>query len=125
MIPREVIDEIKERANIIDVISNYIKVQRKGDNAVSICPFHNDKHPSMQISASKKIYHCFACGAGGNVFNFVADYEKISFQEAVRKVATMVGYSDKSLEKEERPVNPEIKKMLLAAKDANEIYNYT
>ena len=125
MIPREVIDEIKERANIIDVISNYIKVQRKGDNGVAICPFHNDKHPSMQINSTKKIYHCFACGAGGNVFNFVSEYEKIPFTDAIRKVATMVGYSDKSLEKQERQVNPEIKKLIQITKEANDFYTYT
>ncbi len=125
MIPREVLDEIQERANIIDVISNYIKVVRKGDNAVAVCPFHSDKHPSMNISASKKIYKCFACGAGGNVFNFVAEYEKIPFMDAVRKVANQIGFSSKALEKEERVVNPVNKKLLDIIKDANEIYNYT
>lgn len=125
MIPREVLDEIQERANIIDVISNYIKVVRKGDNAVAVCPFHSDKHPSMNISASKRIYKCFACGAGGNVFNFVAEYEKIPFMDAVRKVANQIGFSSKALEKEERVVNPVNKKLLDIIKDANEIYNYT
>ena len=72
-----VIEEIKNKANIVDVISRYINVIKKGNNYLAICPFHNDSNPSMNISESKQIYKCFSCGAGGNVFTFVSEYEKV------------------------------------------------
>ena len=83
MISQEVIEEIRQKADIVDVISTYINVIKKGNSFLAVCPFHNDKNPSLQISRTKQIYKCFSCNAGGNVFTFVAEYENVSFIEAV------------------------------------------
>ena len=91
MIPYDTILEIRNKANIVDVISDYLPMEKKGKNYFAICPFHDDHNPSMSISPEKQIYTCFVCGASGNVFNFVKNYEHVSFAEAVSKVATKVG----------------------------------
>ena len=90
-IPYDVILDIKNKVNIVDVISEYLPVEQKGKNYFAICPFHDDHNPSMSISPEKQIYTCFVCGASGNVFNFVANYEKVSFVSAVKKVAQKAG----------------------------------
>lgn len=90
-IPYDVILDIKSKVNIVDVISEYLPVEQKGKNYFAICPFHDDHNPSMSISPEKQIYTCFVCGASGNVFNFVANYEKVSFASAVKKVAQKAG----------------------------------
>lgn len=90
-IPYDLILDIQRKVNIVDVISEYLPLQQKGKNYFAICPFHDDHNPSMSISPDKQIYTCFVCGSSGNVFNFVMDYEKISFAEAVSKVAYKVG----------------------------------
>ncbi len=87
----DVILQIQKRLNIVDVISEYLPLERKGKNYFAICPFHDDHNPSMSISPEKQIYTCFVCGASGNVFNFVMNYEKISFGQAVKKLAEKVG----------------------------------
>lgn len=81
------INEIKNKTNIVDVISSYLPLTKRGKNHFGVCPFHDDNNPSMSVSEDKQIYKCFSCGASGNVFNFVADYENISFTEA----ATLLG----------------------------------
>ena len=86
-----IINEIRNNLDIVDVISNYIPLVSKGKNYFGVCPFHDDHSPSMSVSHEKQIYTCFSCGATGNVFNFVADYEKISFKEALKKCADMAG----------------------------------
>ena len=83
----EEINEIRAKADIVDVIGRYLPLTRKGKNYVCTCPFHDDHNPSMSVSSDKQIYKCFVCNAGGNVFTFVSNYEKISFIEAVYKVA--------------------------------------
>lgn len=90
-IPYDVILDIKSKVNIVDVISEYLPVEQKGKNYFAICPFHDDHNPSMSISPEKQIYTCFVCGASGNVFNFVANYEKVGFVSAVKKVAQKAG----------------------------------
>lgn len=90
-IPYDLILDIKSKVNIVDVISEYLPVEQKGKNYFAICPFHDDHNPSMSISPEKQIYTCFVCGASGNVFNFVANYEKVSFVSAVKKVAQKAG----------------------------------
>ena len=92
-IPYETILDIQKRVNIVDIISEYLPIEQKGKNYFAICPFHDDHNPSMSISPEKQIYTCFVCGESGNVFNFVMNYEKISFTEAVLKVANKVGIS--------------------------------
>ncbi|MBN8569710.1 MAG: DNA primase [Ignavibacteria bacterium] len=90
-IPSEKIDEINNANDIVDVISTYINVKRRGKNFLALCPFHPDKNPSMNISQEKKVYHCFSCGASGNMFRFIQDFEKISFFEAAQKLASRAG----------------------------------
>lgn len=90
-IPYDQIINIQRKVNIVDVISGYLPIEQRGKNYFAICPFHDDHNPSMSISPEKQIYTCFVCGASGNVFNFVMNYEKISFVEAVAKVASIAG----------------------------------
>ncbi len=87
----EVIDRVREAANIVDVISQYLDLRKRGQNFVGICPFHNDTHPSLYVSPVKEIYKCFACGAGGNVFTFLTEYDKISFVDAVKQLGDKYG----------------------------------
>lgn len=88
-IPYETILDIRKKVDIKDVIASYIPLEKRGKNYFAICPFHDDHNPSMSVSSEKQIYTCFVCGASGNVFNFVMNYENISFVEAVKKVANM------------------------------------
>lgn len=87
----QVIDDILSKASIVDIVSEYVELEKKGKNYVGLCPFHGDTNPSMSVSEEKKIFKCFSCGAGGNAIKFVQDYEKISFVEAAKKVANKVG----------------------------------
>ena len=92
---QEKINEIRQSVDIVDVIGEYLSLQKKGRNYVALCPFHDDKNPSMSISPDKQIFMCFVCGTGGNVFTFLQKYLKISYIEAVKKVAEM-GHIDLS-----------------------------
>ena len=85
------IENIRKSANIIDIVSSYIPLTQKGKNYFGVCPFHEDHSPSMSVSEDKQIYKCFSCGAAGNVFTFVSEYENISFIEAVKIVADKCG----------------------------------
>ena len=85
------IEQIRKNANIIDVISSYIPLTQKGKNYFGVCPFHEDHSPSMSVSEEKQIYKCFSCGAAGNVFTFVSEYENVKFLEAVKIVADKCG----------------------------------
>ena len=87
----EAINNIRTQANIVDIIGSYINISKKGSNYFCICPFHDDHSPSMSISESKQIYKCFSCGAAGNVFTFVKEYENVTYQEAVSIVADKIG----------------------------------
>lgn len=87
------INEIRESADIVDIIKNYIPLELKGKNYFGVCPFHQDHSPSMSVSKEKQMYKCFSCGAAGNVFTFVSNYENIPFIEAVVKVAGILGIS--------------------------------
>lgn len=89
----EELNNIRNNINIVDAISNYINLEKRGKNFFGICPFHNDHTPSLSVSEEKQIYTCFVCGASGNVFTFIKEYENISFIEAVNKVASMSGIS--------------------------------
>lgn len=91
MISQDIINQIIEKVNIAEVISEYIQVLPDGTGFKSVCPFHNDTNPSMKISPNKKIFKCFSCGAGGNVIQFVSRFEKIGFTEAVAKLAKRIG----------------------------------
>lgn len=91
IIPQEKLDEIVQASDIVDVISSYTQVKRRGKAFLALCPFHPDKNPSLNISQQKQVYHCFACGASGNVFTFVMEYDKITFVEAATKLAFRAG----------------------------------
>lgn len=86
-IKSEDIDRVRQSVDIVDVISQYIAVEKKGRNFAALCPFHDDSNPSLTISSEKQIYKCFVCGAGGNVFTFIQNYKHVSFVEAVDSVA--------------------------------------
>lgn len=89
--PEDLVEEIRMKNDIVDVISTYVKLQRKGSSHFGLCPFHNEKSPSFSVSPSKQMYYCFGCGAGGNVFTFVMEYESYTFQEAIKYLADRVG----------------------------------
>ncbi|TLG72476.1 DNA primase [Culicoidibacter larvae] len=86
-IPEELIDEIRRKNNIVDVIGEYISLERKGRNYFACCPFHGEDTPSLSVSPEKQIFHCFGCHEGGNVFGFLMKYKNISFVEAVTELA--------------------------------------
>ena len=91
-ITNEVINEIRNKIDIIEVVSNYVPLTQRGKNYFGVCPFHDDHSPSMSVSKEKQIYTCFSCGATGNVFTFVSEYEHINFYEAVKLLGNKVGY---------------------------------
>lgn len=87
----EIIEEVRSKNDIVDVISSYVKLQKKGSSYFGLCPFHNEKSPSFSVSREKQMYYCFGCGAGGNVFTFLMEYENYSFQEALKYLADRAG----------------------------------
>ena len=105
----DIIEEVRMKNDIVDVISQYVRLTRKGSSYFGLCPFHNEKTPSFSVTPSKQMYYCFGCGAGGNVFNFVMEYENYSFGEALSHLAERAGvelpkieYSKAAREKAER-----------------------
>ena len=92
-ISNDVINEIRNKTDIVDVVSKYVNLTKKGKNYIGVCPFHDDHSPSMSVSPEKQIQTCFSCGASGNVFTFVADFEHISFAEAVKLLGDKAGIS--------------------------------
>ncbi|MGN0242884.1 MAG: DNA primase [Lachnospiraceae bacterium] len=102
--PDELIEEIRSRNDIVDVISGYLSLKKKGNSYFGNCPFHNEKTPSFSVSRTKQMYYCFGCGAGGNVITFIMEYENYSFQEAVKLLADRAGISlpDISMSQEEK-----------------------
>jgi DNA primase len=91
MIPERVINEIRDRTDIVQIVGSVLDLKRSGRNFKALCPFHAEKTPSFMVSPDKQIYHCFGCGKGGNAFNFIMDYEGVGFVEAVRKLAKDAG----------------------------------
>lgn len=89
MISKNSIENLKNIVDIADIVGSYIPLKKSGANFVCVCPFHNDKHPSMSISPSKGIYHCFSCKAGGDAIKFVMEYEKLGYVEAIEKLASI------------------------------------
>ena len=122
----EKINEIRQSVDIVDVIGNYLSLQKKGRNYVSLCPFHDDSHPSMSISPERQIYMCFVCHNGGNVFTFLKNYLKIPYIEAVKMVASMgnVDISEYNLEKRVQPVDQKLEPLYKMHDEANKIYNH-
>lgn len=89
--PEEVVEEVRNRTNIVDVISQYVNLQKKGSQYFGLCPFHNEKTGSFSVSPQKQMYYCFGCGKGGNVFSFLMEYENMTFKEAVEELAPRCG----------------------------------
>lgn len=89
--PDELVEEIREKNDIVDVVSGYVKLQKKGGSYFGLCPFHNEKSPSFSVSQSKQMYYCFGCGAGGNVITFIMEYEKFTFPESIKYLADRAG----------------------------------
>ena len=89
--PEEVVEEVREKNDIVDVISGYVNLQKKGANYFGLCPFHNEKSPSFSVSPGKQMYYCFGCGAGGNVITFLMEYENYTFPEALKFLADRAG----------------------------------
>ena len=87
----DLVEEIRLKNDIVDVLSGYVKLQKKGSSYFGLCPFHNEKSPSFSVSRSKQMYYCFGCGAGGNVFTFIMEYENYTFVEALRLLAQRAG----------------------------------
>lgn len=124
--PQEVIEEVRTRNDIVDVISGYVRLQKKGASHFGLCPFHNEKSPSFSVSQSKQMYYCFGCGAGGNVITFLQQYENATFPEAVKMLADRAGirlpepeYSEEIKQRENRRA-----KLLAVNKEAAKYFYY-
>ncbi|MCI8515751.1 MAG: DNA primase [Hungatella sp.] len=89
--PEEIVEEVRTKNDIVDVVSGYVKLQKKGSNYFGLCPFHNEKSPSFSVSPGKQMYYCFGCGAGGNAITFLMEYENYSFPEALKVLADRAG----------------------------------
>ena len=122
----DLIEEIRMRNDIVDVISGYVKLQRKGSSYFGLCPFHNEKSPSFSVSPSKQMYYCFGCGAGGNVFTFLMEYENLTFVEALRMLADRAGVELPQIEySKEAKAQADLKATLLEVnKEAAKYYYY-
>ena len=93
MIDPKSIEKLKNQIDIVDIIEHFLPVKKMGANYKCVCPFHDDRNPSMSISQSKQIFHCFACKAGGDAIKFVMDYEKLTYPEAIERIASLVNFS--------------------------------
>ena len=87
MIPQETIEQIRQASDIVDVLSEFIRLKKRGRNFITVCPFHTEKTPSFSVSPEKQIYHCFGCGKGGSVITFLMEYENLSFVESLKYLA--------------------------------------
>lgn len=124
--PEEIVEEVRQRNDIVDVISGYVGLSKRGSNYVCCCPFHGEKTPSFYVSRSKQIYKCFGCGEGGNVTTFVMKYENCTFPEALKLLAERAGvklpeetYSEEAKRRESRR-----RQLLAVNKEAAKFYYY-
>lgn len=124
--PEELIEEVRQKNDIVDVISGYIGLQRKGSNYVCCCPFHSEKTPSFAVSRSRQIYKCFGCGEGGNVVTFVMKYENCTFPEAIKILADKAGVELPQMEYSEEARHREARRarLLEVNKEAAKFYYY-
>ncbi|MGN0406689.1 MAG: DNA primase, partial [Bacteroides sp.] len=121
--PEELIEEVRSRNDIVDVISGYVKLKKSGSNYFGLCPFHNEKSGSFSVSPVKQMYYCFGCGAGGNVITFIMEYENYSFMEAVKFLADRVGIELPEVEESaEDRRNRDIKSQLLEINKLAAVY---
>ncbi len=124
--PDELVEEVRMKNDIVDVISGYVRLQKKGANHFGLCPFHNEKSPSFSVSGGKQMYYCFGCGAGGNVFTFIMNYENYSFAEAVKMLADRAGVNLPEMEysEEVRKKEGHRSRLLEVNKEAAKYYYY-
>ena len=124
--PEELIEEVRTRNDIVEVISGYVWLQKKGSNYFGLCPFHNEKSPSFSVSPGKQMYYCFGCGAGGNVITFLMEYENQTFPEAVRTLAQRAGIAlpEADDSKEARQADSRRAKLLEINKEAAKYFYY-
>ncbi len=116
-IPEDLIEQVRESNDIVEVVSDHVTLTRRGKSFLGLCPFHEDKHPSLNVSQDKQIYKCFACGVGGNVFTFLMEMERVSFIEAVKELADRAGISLPETPSD----SPETERVLDALYKANEL----
>lgn len=124
--PEELIEEVRTRNDIVEVISGYVRLQKKGSNYFGLCPFHNEKSPSFSVSPGKQMYYCFGCGAGGTVITFLMEYENQTFPEAVRTLAQRAGIAlpEADDSKEARQADSRRAKLLEINKEAAKYFYY-
>lgn len=124
--PEELIEEIRQKNDIVDVISGYVGLQKKGGNYVCCCPFHSEKTPSFSVNRSRQIYKCFGCGEGGNVVTFVMKYENCTFPEAIKQLAEKVGVALPEMEYSEEAKRRETRRqrLLEVNREAAKFYFY-
>lgn len=122
----DIIEEVRQKNDIVDVVSQYVKLTRKGSSYFGLCPFHNEKTPSFSVTPGKQMYYCFGCGAGGNVFNFIMEYEKYTFGEALKHLADRAGVELPQIEysKEVREKAQERAELLEINKQAAQYFYY-
>ena len=125
--PDEIIEEIRSKNDIVDVIGNYVQLKKKGGYFFGVCPFHSEKSPSFSVTPSKQIYHCFGCGVSGNVITFIMKYENCSFQEAVKMLADRSGVKlpEAEYSEEARQKNLERQRLFEIQKEAASFYYRT
>ncbi|HCU0363285.1 DNA primase [Enterococcus sp. C27] len=128
-IPQEVIEEVRHRTNIIDIIGQYVQLKKSGKNYMGLCPFHEERSPSFSVAEDKQIFHCFGCGKGGTVFNFLQEIEGISFPESVKRVADLEHLSvdfdwSEPREVADTPENQQRRSLLQLHSKAAELYHH-
>lgn len=124
--PEDLVEEVRMKNDIVDVVSGYVKLQKKGASHFGLCPFHNEKSPSFSVSGAKQMYYCFGCGAGGNVFTFVMNYENYTFGEAIKMLADRAGVNLPEVEYSEEMKKKESHRarLLEANKEAAKYFYY-
>ena len=122
----DIIEEVRQKNDIVDVVSQYVKLTRKGSSYFGLCPFHNEKTPSFSVTPGKQMYYCFGCGAGGTVFNFIMEYENYTFGEALKHLADRAGVELPQIEysKEVREKAQERAELLEINKQAAQYFYY-
>lgn len=128
-IPQEVIEEVRHRTNIVDIIGQYVQLKKSGKNYMGLCPFHEERSPSFSVAEDKQIFHCFGCGKGGTVFNFLQEIEGISFPESVKRIADLEHLSvdfdwSEPREVADTPENQQRRSLLQLHSKAAELYHH-
>jgi len=91
-IPANIVEQIKNRADVLDVVSDVVQLKQRGRNYFGLCPFHDEKTPSFSVNPAKGIFHCFGCGKGGNAVTFIMEHENIEYVEALKRLAERYGF---------------------------------